>query len=432
MLNSIPSFGSWLRQRRKELGLTQPNLAQRVACSVETIDKIEAGKRRPSEQMAERLAECLDISPGEWQLFVEFARAQMPRHQFTSFTHFTNSTQPKSDFRAALQWALESGQLEAELQVSALWHFWYQHGNFREGREWLESFLSRAEINGKELAELPQARREQRSESEEDGQQPETAIRAEALLGLGTLAFGEGDFAAARAYLKESLAIYRRLEDKQGIADAFNNLGSVVTEQEDHGTARSLYEEGLAIRRELGNYADIACSLHNLGEIARCQGDYTAARSLYEESLAIRRELGHKNSVGMLLHNLGHVALHQGDFRQAAAFFAEGLQVATELGSKQGIVRCIAGLAGVAGANGTPLQAARLLGTAEAIREATGYVFDPADYAEYEHNLAATRAQLDEATWQAAWEEGQAMALSEQEMEQAIAYALEVGEPAAT
>jgi hypothetical protein len=43
----------------------------------------------------------------------------------------------------------------------------------------------------------------------------------------------------------------------------------------------------------------------------------------------------------------------------------------------------------------------------------------------YDHHLSATRTQLDEATWQGAWEEGRAMS-----MEQAIEYALEDSEHA--
>ncbi|MBF6613979.1 MAG: tetratricopeptide repeat protein [Chloroflexi bacterium] len=75
-MNDVPPFGLWVKQRRKELGLTRSGLAQRISCSVQTIDKIEAGERRPSEHMAERLAECLqvDASGPQMQEFVEYAR----------------------------------------------------------------------------------------------------------------------------------------------------------------------------------------------------------------------------------------------------------------------------------------------------------------------------------------------------------------------
>src|SRR5215212_3266303 len=71
------SFGYWLRRRRKALDLTQEDLAQQVACSVETIKKIETDVRRPSRQMAERLADCLAIPPDERTAFLKAARAEL-------------------------------------------------------------------------------------------------------------------------------------------------------------------------------------------------------------------------------------------------------------------------------------------------------------------------------------------------------------------
>jgi formylglycine-generating enzyme required for sulfatase activity/transcriptional regulator with XRE-family HTH domain len=63
----------WLRQRRKSLDLTQAELAYQVGCALVTIKKIERGVQRPSKQMAERLAQVLDVEPAA---FVSFARGQ--------------------------------------------------------------------------------------------------------------------------------------------------------------------------------------------------------------------------------------------------------------------------------------------------------------------------------------------------------------------
>jgi predicted ATPase/transcriptional regulator with XRE-family HTH domain len=69
-------FGAWLSQRRRELDLTQGDLARRIGCSQSTIKKIEEGKRRPSKQIAELLAGHLDIPPSERAAFVLLARAE--------------------------------------------------------------------------------------------------------------------------------------------------------------------------------------------------------------------------------------------------------------------------------------------------------------------------------------------------------------------
>ena len=73
-MNAEPSFGQWLKKRRRALDLTQEELAQRVPCAVITVQKIEANERRPSKQMAERLAEHLDVAAEDLPAFVTFAR----------------------------------------------------------------------------------------------------------------------------------------------------------------------------------------------------------------------------------------------------------------------------------------------------------------------------------------------------------------------
>jgi predicted ATPase/DNA-binding XRE family transcriptional regulator len=71
------SFGRWLQRRRKALDLTQEALAQRVGCAAETLRKIEADVRRPSRQIAERLAEALEIPETDRAAFVKAARAEL-------------------------------------------------------------------------------------------------------------------------------------------------------------------------------------------------------------------------------------------------------------------------------------------------------------------------------------------------------------------
>src|SRR5512132_3894591 len=71
------SFGYWIRRRRKALDLTQGDLAGRVGCAVIIIQKIEADARRPSRQIAERLAEALALPPEERAAFLHAARAEL-------------------------------------------------------------------------------------------------------------------------------------------------------------------------------------------------------------------------------------------------------------------------------------------------------------------------------------------------------------------
>ncbi|GAB4205551.1 MAG: hypothetical protein OHK0022_31730 [Roseiflexaceae bacterium] len=69
------AFGDWVKRQRKTLGMTQAGLAERVCCARVTVMKIEAEERRPSVEMAERLAAALEIPPAEHEQFLSAARA---------------------------------------------------------------------------------------------------------------------------------------------------------------------------------------------------------------------------------------------------------------------------------------------------------------------------------------------------------------------
>lgn len=96
------SFGHWIRRRRKGLDLTQDALAQQVGCSVATIRKIEAGSRRPSRQIAERLADCLEIKTAERTLFIEASRAYSGPNMPDSFPLLRKKTNRPHNLPAQL------------------------------------------------------------------------------------------------------------------------------------------------------------------------------------------------------------------------------------------------------------------------------------------------------------------------------------------
>lgn len=127
----------------------------------------------------------------------------------------------------------------------------------------------------------------------------------------------------------------------------------------------------------------------------------------------------------MGLTTAGMAALEQADARRAAELFEEDLRILRELKDKVGIVYGLLGMAAGAALRGQPARAARLWGAAEALREAIDHPPLPLEKAHYDYEgyLAAARAGLEEAAFEAAWSEGRAMS-----PERAIEYALNADE----
>jgi predicted ATPase/DNA-binding SARP family transcriptional activator len=229
------------------------------------------------------------------------------------------------NLRAALAWPLESQEIELGLRLgSALEGFWCPRGHVTEGRTYLLRLLAHPAVAAP------------------------TAAHARALSTAASLTSFQGDNHAARALHEESLAIWRRLEDRAGIATQLLHLGYVAWNQWDWTTARALAEESLAIRRELGDRRQIAHALTLLAEVLRQGIDRPAARALFEECLALWRELGDRAQIVWGLNNLACAALELGDMEAAHAAFEESLALAQQLGDRMGIARAVEGLGDVA------------------------------------------------------------------------------------
>lgn len=56
-------FGHWLPRLRIERDLTQEMLAAATGCASQTLRSFEGGRRRPSREMAARLADVLAVPP---------------------------------------------------------------------------------------------------------------------------------------------------------------------------------------------------------------------------------------------------------------------------------------------------------------------------------------------------------------------------------
>ena len=73
----VDTFGEWLQEQRSLRRLTREEFAKRVGCSVSALRKIEYGVRRPSAQIAELMANGLDVPLEERSTFVRVARGEL-------------------------------------------------------------------------------------------------------------------------------------------------------------------------------------------------------------------------------------------------------------------------------------------------------------------------------------------------------------------
>jgi non-specific serine/threonine protein kinase len=299
------------------------------------------------------------------------------------------------NLRAALAWAMGGGDRGLGLRLAgALGRFWLTRSYLTEGRRWLDAALASSE-----------------------GMPP--AARAKALVGAGSLARDQGDYALGMRLLEESVGLWRELGDRWWTAQALNVLALTADVKGESERAVLLMEEALGLFRELGDDERSAAILINLGATALFRGDYDRSAGLLEEALRSRRLLS-PSTLATALLELGIAALATGEPLVAESRIGEGLIAAREVGARSDVEDALEGLAAAAGATGRPERAARLWGAAQTLSAEIAYRPDPDLRAIFAPYIEAARARLGEAAWEEAAAEGRAMSY-----EEAVEYALE-------
>ena len=239
------------------------------------------------------------------------------------------------------------------------------------------------------------------------GSQP-TPARAKALVRAGGFALYQTDANAAKPLIEASLAIYRALGDRKGLARALSGLGVVAMYQSDLDAAQSIAEESLAIYKELGETRGEAQAIHNLAYVAWCRRDAAAARDRYQEALARFEAIGDELSAALTLAGLGLVHLHlpAPDPAGSARHLRGALGRVQRLAAHRPGLYAIEAVAELGMSRGLAAEAARLLGAAESLREELGSPTFPAEREERAALRSRVREQLGADEFAAAFAAG--------------------------
>lgn len=406
---------------------------------LETIRQYARGKLLESGELEQ-------LSSQHLEFFCQFAEvAESHLEQADQIEWLTRLDREQDNLRTAMRYALASpGQdtgsqrLELGLRiVGALSLYWWKHSRITEGRQWLAEFLAGRSAGS-------------------------ASAQAKALLGAGRLAFHQDASQEAILCLEQSLALYRSLDNKRGVATALVYLSGEA--EDDDTRAVELSDESIRLARQLGDKALLADAIYQRGELASQQGDLNGAARYLNESFVLFRELGERSGLGVTLKYLAVVTAYQGDYERAAALARDAEQINRALGDVRGIgsslwvrgvvelrhgdnaaaralfaealplvyqtktwnyaVGCLEMLSYLAAADAQYELAARLLGAAEAQRQERNRPIHLLFRVYNQETVAVLSAQLDEIFLAQEWVKGRAMTL-----DQAVEYALESTAP---
>jgi non-specific serine/threonine protein kinase len=294
----------------------------------------------------------------------------------------------RDNFRAALDWACRyDGDMALRIAI-ALRPYWSRRAEYSEARVWFTRALNQ-------------------------GDHVSPRRRALGLYGAGAMAATLGQADVARIELETSINILRTTEDVRSLGHALLTLGHLMEGLGHFDAAQRLEEDGIDYLRQTGKPWDLAVGSLLLGRILKVQGDEDAALRHFEQAAATFRAVPDVWLLVWVLGELACLATSRREYALAEQYWHESLVVAAPLVESWNVSLGIAGIADAAFRRGDYRNAVRLMGAAEAIRQAAD--LRPADFRRTElcrraHVLQVT---LGDTTFRHLWAEGSRLSRDE-------------------
>ncbi|MCZ4120986.1 AfsR/SARP family transcriptional regulator [Streptomyces sp. H39-S7] len=261
-----------------------------------------------------------------------------------------------------------------------------------------------------------------------------------------TEALYRGDLAALERHAIDSAARFAELGDRWGQLQSGEQLGILAEIAGDYDEATRLHRDGVRIAEELQLWTDVSFRLSRLGRVALLTGEYGSAAELHERARRLAAEQSHRpaeqfaetglalgarrqgdldaaekhlrpwlewnrrvgvdSGMALILAELGFVAEQRGDAEQAHLLHLDGMAAAQRTGDLRAVALALEGLSGAQALAGRPTRAARLLGTAAAVRESVGSPLPPAERGDVDRVTARATKDLGSDAFTTAFRQG--------------------------
>jgi hypothetical protein len=295
------------------------------------------------------------------------------------------------NIRAALAWFLEHRRLDDLADMAwALWVPAWINGRIDEGRRTAAAALDLA--GDGDLSTLSCAR---------------------LLVVLGTFEMWSGDHVAAAETLRRGRELAVELGDDAVVAAATLAQSMIAGPAEGEAASEHLADEALAMYRRLGDTWGEAAVLNVLGWLVVSQERFDGAAGVVERTLEASLASGDEQFCAMAEVNLAEYRLHLGDVERARTLLTSCVDRHRSLRLLYSVAYLLEASARLAAHDGDAGRAARLLGAASQLREATGVSVWGSQLERRGRLVADVRAALGEDGFTAAFRTGTGLSYAE-------------------
>ena len=159
--------------------------------------------------------------------------------------------------------------------------------------------------------------------------------RARACHLLGSICIRSGDLPYAVQFCRESVQVYRRIDDLVGQASAYNTMGLAYYYMGDWSQAREAYHRSLAIRKATDDIEGQGEVRNNLALIRINRGEWDQALNLLEQCRDMWKQIGVGSGEASTLNNLALLYNSQENWSEARAALGRSEAIFADLDSDE-------------------------------------------------------------------------------------------------
>jgi tetratricopeptide (TPR) repeat protein len=159
---------------------------------------------------------------------------------------------------------------------------------------------------------------------------------------LGVAYRNQGALDKALQYYITSLNFYTTLDNKEGIATTKNNIANIYSLQKDYGQAMRYLEESYNLFTQIGDQVRIIGSMNNLGNLYSDIQLYEKAQKYYSEAYQLSEKTGAKFADP--LNNIGNIFFRQGNYQRAVEYYQKALDIERQNNNNLGILNIVTNL----------------------------------------------------------------------------------------
>lgn len=368
--------GGFTREAAQHVaGATLRQLASLVNKSL-ILREADTGRYRIHELLRQYSEARFRLHPGDatqivdlhCEFYAEFLHAHVAVHGGNQIQATAELDADLENIRAAWQWAINHGKVEAIQRSAHTLHMFYQfRSRYLEGAEAFAKALKSLDLlvptdqqqyalaivlvdigwfylrlgqidDAKSVLERSQA-------IFEALKVPPPALAAtDPLAALSIVTVVLGDYNKAVQMGKQAYQACQARGERGNLISCSLALASAYMAQGDYQTAQQVAQRGCGFAQELGHDWLNAYCLNLLGSATQALGEYDEARRHYQTSFMLREKFNDPEGMAVALNHLGKLAWSQSNYAEAKLHNQHSLALYQNIGDKGGLAGALLGL----------------------------------------------------------------------------------------